>query len=286
MALYLTDQSHWQTVGNYPGDAVIIKATDGTGVVDPSCDQHYQAAQAQGKLLGVYHYADLGDPIAEANFFVQNITGYLGTALLALDVETTANVAWAKQWLDRVYELTKVRPLIYMSASTTHEANWAAVTSDYALWVAGYPAKFNVANPPLPRADGADMPYATGAWAFATIWQYSSSAGTLDRDIFYGTATAWNKFAIGDRNAQPIPPDVNPPAPVSEPTPTPTPEPVPAPPAEPPTAPPVVVPQPAPPVLPNPAPKTGSGPHPAPTPPKGGLLARLLNWLRRVLWKK
>ena len=43
--------------GSLDCDAVICKATEGTGYVNPYCDEHYQSAKAAGKLLGVYHYA-------------------------------------------------------------------------------------------------------------------------------------------------------------------------------------------------------------------------------------
>lgn len=228
MALYGIDVSTYQEVGVQGQDFTIIRATFGcpdpgesaSQYVDPKCDGHYQLAKQQGKLRGVYHYAypQYNSALDEANFFVDNIQGYINDAILVLDWEgpDTGNVAWAKAWLDQVYARTGVRPLIYMSASVTVANDWSSVAADYALWCAGYPAAFNVSNPPPPAPDGSEMPYATGAFPFATIWQYSSSAGTLDRDIAYMSADAWNKFATGDRN-------------VPAPTPTPTPQPAPAP---------------------------------------------------------
>lgn len=251
MALYGTDQSHYQAVGNYPGDFVILKATEGTTIVDPKCDQHYQSAKSQGKLLGIYHYADFGDPATEANYFVDNCTGYIGSSILALDVETTANVSWALAWLNQVYARTQVRAFVYMSASTCKAADWTPVyKAGYALWAAGYPTKFNVANPPTPLTSGSDMPYNTGAWPFATIWQYSSSAGTLDRDIFYGSATAWDKFAEGDRDVTPTPPPTAPTVPDT-----------------PPTSPTQESPTPAEPTVPTPAPSVPQGPESPPGAP-------------------
>ena len=54
-----------------------------------------------GKLLGVYHFArpDLGNsPEAEAEFFVNNIKGYLNEAIIALDWESANkwDTGWAK----------------------------------------------------------------------------------------------------------------------------------------------------------------------------------------------
>lgn len=200
MALYGCDVSSWQALGAGDGfDAVIAKATEGVGYVDPMCDAHYQRAKSQGKRRGVYHFArpDLNPngAIEEADYFVDNCKGYVKDGILVLDWECAVwNVSWAKTWLDRVQSRTGVKPLIYMSASVVNGYNWSSVANaGYGLWIAGYPNKYNVPNPPKPAAD--ELPYAIGAWPFAAMWQYSSSAGSLDRDIFYGDVNAWNAYA-------------------------------------------------------------------------------------------
>lgn len=194
------DISQWQNVGisDQAADFVIIKATEGDGYTDPRCDAHYQDAKAKGKLLGVYHFArpDLGNSgRAEAEYFVREIQGYIGEAILVLDWEVQQwRVDWAKEFLDRVHELTGVKPLIYMSASPVNAYDWSSVANaDYGLWIAGYPAKYNVPNPPEP-AEG-EMPFGTGAWGFWAIWQYTSSAGTLDRDVANMDRDAWMAYA-------------------------------------------------------------------------------------------
>lgn len=204
MALYGYDVSSWQSVGT--GDSaqnfLIPKATEGVGYVDKSCDKHYQRAKQQGKLLGFYHFArpDLNKGTdgakREANFFYTNCKNYFKEGIPVLDWEqpgTTGQVSWAKAWLDEVYRLSGVRPLIYMSASVVNGNNWSSVSGYYGLWIAGYPNKYNVKNPPTPTVK--DMPYKIGSWKFWAIWQYSSSAGTLDRDIANMDATGWKKYA-------------------------------------------------------------------------------------------
>ena len=204
MALYGYDISSYQSVGT--GDSaknfLIMKATEGTGYVDKSCDKHYQRAKSQGKLLGVYHFArpDLNKGTdgakKEAQYFYNNCKNYFKEAIVVLDWEqpgTTGQVSWAKAWLDEVYRLSGVRPLIYMSASVVNGNNWSSISGYYGLWIAGYPNKYNVKNPPTPSVN--DMPYKIGSWKFWVIWQYSSSAGTLDRDIANIDATGWKKYA-------------------------------------------------------------------------------------------
>ena len=210
MALYGYDISKWQSVGRGDSakDFVICKATEGVGYVDPNCDKHYQRAKGQGKLLGVYHFArpDKNSAEAEAEFFVKNIRGYLHEAILVLDWEQagqTGKTGWAKAWLEKVYELTGVRPLIYTSASVVNGNNWSAISNDYGLWIAGYPNKYNVKNPPTPTV--ADMPYKIGSWKFWAIWQYSSSAGDLDLDIANMDREGWLKYAQATGTPAPKP---------------------------------------------------------------------------------
>ena len=204
MALCGYDISKWQSVGTGDSakDFLIIKATEGTGYVDPSCDKHYQRAKSKGKILGVYHFArpDLNKNTAgakaEAAYFVNNCKGYIKQAILVLDWEqpgTTGQVSWAKAWLDEVYRLTGVRPLIYMSASVVNGNNWSSISGNYGLWIAGYPNAYNVKNPPTPTTGA--MPYKIGSWKFWAIWQYSSSAGTLDRNIANMDANGWKAYA-------------------------------------------------------------------------------------------
>lgn len=278
MSLHGVDISEFQQVGTQGQDFTIIRATYGTGYVDSNCDGHYQLAKEQGKLRGVYHYAypQYNGAVDEANWFVDNIKGYIGDCILVLDWEegNKADVNWAKTFLDQVYNRTGVRALIYMSASVTGLADWSPVSQNYALWVAGYPNNFNVPNPPTPADDGSDMTYSTGAFPYATMWQYSSSAGTLDRDIAYMTHEAWGKFAIPvhtqpsptpapEPAPAPAPPAPIPPEPTPPPVPTPAPEPVPVPPT------------------PEPVPPT---PTPEPTPPpviphKPGFLSALFKFI-------
>ena len=211
------DLSHWQSTFNNFNDIdfAIIKATEGVGYVDPACDTLYQRAKNAGKLLGVYHYArpDLGNnAIAEADWFVDNIKGYLNEAILVLDWEEgyLGNIAWARAFLDRVKERTGIKGLIYMSASPMRNYDWSSVANaDYGLWVANYGT--NNGQPQEYVFNTYPLKY----WSFYALWQYTSKGrvsgynGDLDMNIFSGDAEAWRKYA----NAS------------STPTPSPTPEP-------------------------------------------------------------
>lgn len=197
------DISHWQsTFNNFDGiDFAIIKATEGVGYVDPACDTLYQRAKKAGKLLGVYHYArpDTGNSaIAEADWFVDNIKGYLNEAILVLDWEEgdLGNTRWAKAFLDRVKERTGIKALIYMSASPMNRYDWSSVAkADYGLWVANYGT-----NNGQPQESVFNR-YPVKYWNFYAIWQYTSRGRTggynadVDMDLFNGDAEAWRKYA-------------------------------------------------------------------------------------------
>ena len=60
MALNGLDISNWQAgtdLSSIDFDFVIIKATQGTGYVDRSCDVFFQQALAMGKCIGFYHHS-------------------------------------------------------------------------------------------------------------------------------------------------------------------------------------------------------------------------------------
>lgn len=175
-------------------DAVICKATEGTGYVNPFCDEHYQSAKAAGKLLGVYHYASGGNPEAEAEFFINNIQGYLHEAILVLDWESGDNAAWGdSSWVARfcahVVALTGINPMIYVQRSA---ANQCVGLGDYGIWLAEYPDY-------APRGwDAYYPPNYSGDYAmhqFTSSGAISGWNGPLDLSLFFGDTNAWLAYA-------------------------------------------------------------------------------------------
>ncbi|KGO25922.1 hypothetical protein Q757_08160 [Oenococcus alcoholitolerans] len=121
MVLNGIDVSSFQTGINLsavPSDFVFIKATEGVGYVSPACNAQTASAQKVGKKVGWYHFANVGNAVQQADYFVNNISNYVHHGILMLDWEANAvyqGVGWAKAWLDHVYQRTGVRPIIYMS---------------------------------------------------------------------------------------------------------------------------------------------------------------------------
>ena len=104
-------------------DFLIVKMTQGTWYVNPYADIQYSKAKAVGKLLGAYHYAEGGNAVKEAQFFVKKLGSRVGECILALDHEgksnkvfnTTAEVKWVKDFANEVHRLTGVWVFLYMS---------------------------------------------------------------------------------------------------------------------------------------------------------------------------
>lgn len=192
-----------------PCDFVICKATEGYSIVHDCCDPWIQDCKRLGKLWGFYHFLAGLDPVKEADFFVDSCLNYFGEGIPVLDYEMYGRIgtAGAKKFLDRVYERTKVRCVVYMSRSVCTEEDWSAIAPNHALWVAQY-----ASNKPTGYQSDPWFPSGSiGAFKFVTMHQYTSTGrlsgynGNLDLDIAYLDRDGWNAIARGDRGAAPKP---------------------------------------------------------------------------------
>ena len=190
--------------GSLDCDAVICKATEGTGYVNPYCDEHYQSAKAAGKLLGVYHYASGGNPEAEAEFFINNVQGYLHEAILVLDWESGDNAAWGESsWVARfcahIVALTGINPMIYVQRSA---ANQCVGLGDYGIWLAEYP------DYALRGWNDYVEPNYSGDYAmhqFTSSGNISGWGDVLDLSLFFGDENSWRAYAGTTGQAVPAP---------------------------------------------------------------------------------
>lgn len=188
-------------------DFAIVKGTQGTWYVNPYADIQYSGAKVAGKLLGMYHYAEGKDPIAEAQYFVRKVGGRVGECILALDWEghdnskfnSDAEVAWVLKFAMEVYRLTKVHIILYMSKSVTRRRNWTEVAKDVRLWCAQYANQDHTDYKSNPWTDNGGF----GAWKSDTIRQYSSKGRVtgygkdLDINRAYMSKAEWLAAAAG-----------------------------------------------------------------------------------------
>ena len=182
-------------------DFVFVKATEGSGYIDPLFRQHADEVLACGKLLGLYHFTwnSVNSVEEEVSTFVEAVRPYIGKAVFYLDWEDPEgwhDVAWAHEWLRQVYELTGIRPLIYMSAYVAKEFAWEPAAKDHWLWAAGYPGGYPdyLAKPDCPYA-----PFPHDWWVIA--WQYNNEGRVpgydtdVDLNVFYRDAAKWRSLA-------------------------------------------------------------------------------------------
>ena len=138
----------------------------------------------------MYHYAGGGNPVSEAQYFINNIQNYVGQGMLIIDWEGYQNSAWGntnwvRQFVDEVHRLTGVWCVIYVQESALNQV--ANCAKDCAVWVAKY-ASMNWNSWTVP-----DMNVSSGAFGSIAGWQYTG--GDMDRSIWYLDTNAWDKFA-------------------------------------------------------------------------------------------
>jgi len=208
---------HGIDVSKIDADFVIVKVSGGAGsskYINPKWKENANKVLKAGKLLGLYHYAcEYGKypgGKAEAEFFLQQIQGFEGKAILCLDWENqaeTRNISYAKAFLDTVAAMTGSTPLFYARAGYINEVDCSSIKK-YPLWMASYLYRYEngsgYVKDPVNTWD-------TGAWSKMTIYQYSSTreiggyAYNLDIDKFYGTKEDWNKLAGSSVQPEPEP---------------------------------------------------------------------------------
>ena len=190
-----------------PCDFVIIKATQGTGYVNPDCDRAYQQAKRAGKLRGTYHYVGGGNAVAEADYYANNIKGYLKDGLLAIDWEAEQNSAWGneaylEQLVRRVIERTGVKPLIYSMASRYAQVAAVAKKLDCGLWIAEYADMNPTGYQAHPWREGA---YGCAIRQYASTGRLNGWGGNLDLNIAYMTRGQWAKYVNPGGKPAPAP---------------------------------------------------------------------------------
>lgn len=200
------DISNWQSGMDLSAvdiDFCICKATEGLGYVDPTCDNFIQQCINKNILWGFYHFARENNPEDEAQFFYDNCSNYFNHGIPVLDYETDNydNVKWCERFINKLYELSGVWCIIYLSASQCAQFNGSWIPEKCGLWVAGYPyVMTNWTND--------EMPYNVYPFSVVAMWQFTSSLiihgfwEKLDGNIAYMDKEAWMKYANSTDNQQ------------------------------------------------------------------------------------
>jgi len=148
---------------------VIAKATQGTSWTDPYYYQNQRGCRTNGILFGSYHFANGANAVKEADHFLETVGAMQEGELLVLDWEINHPdpAGWCRIFLDRCFEKTGVRPLLYTNEARVKSIDWSLIVAgNYGLWVARYYLNTGY-KPPL-------VSPSSGRWPFWAIWQYTS----------------------------------------------------------------------------------------------------------------
>ena len=171
---------------------VIVKATEGIGFVDKSCNGFVQEAIRLDIPFGFYHFARRNDSRAEARFFNEQTRGYDKKGIPVLDLEANQSAEFVRNFMDEYHDLTGVWPWLYTSAYNLRNVYSDFVASNCGLWVAGYPRRMT------DFPDDPGCPYNVSGWELAA-WQFTDCLDmggmSVDANVFYGDREAWRKYA-------------------------------------------------------------------------------------------
>lgn len=189
----------WQSVKASGQDFAFVKATEGTGYINPHFTADSFKAQEAGVTPGSYHFARPGNrnPRAEADYYAATLaTGPQPSLPPVLDLEDSGGLDpvslqnWVREWIDQIKVRTGRDPIIYTFYNFwINNMGNTTEFSNYPLWLAYY-------SDSLP----ATLP---GGWSSVTFWQKSDAGqvngiqGAVDMNEYYGTDAQLKALAAG-----------------------------------------------------------------------------------------
>lgn len=189
MSHHNTQEQFLEYIRDIDTEFFILKATEGKTYQDAKFHSRAMRVQAEGKLLGAYHYARPENNLAkeDAKNFLNQVKRYKGQILLALDWEgncwkKSEYTEWAAEWLSIVTNEMEQMPVVYTSqAYATHNNLDDLADIGYRLWVARWGFSPDIGE--------------LGKWGEPLLWQHTNTP--LDRDTFYGDVEAWSDYCRG-----------------------------------------------------------------------------------------
>lgn len=226
---YGTDVSSHQGLISYKAngfDFALVKATEGTGYINPYLTAQTVQADKEKVLQGAYHYYRTGahgTPEQQAQFFINSVgTKYAKdpNTVLMLDIESNPGIDnniftgnEPKRFLDEVYRLTKKRTLVYMNLAYATgnggQFNWSDI-SDYPLMLAVFPSMNNTV---FYKEWTEQQINKVRCFKHVPIVQFGDGGG-FDRDYLYGSKEnlldLLNRDVRGSKKpSKPVKPQVN-----------------------------------------------------------------------------
>ena len=192
MSDIVVDLSHWEAQVDFVQAktagiaAVILKATQGTGFLDPTFASRAVAAHAAGLLLGAYHFFDTSDPTAQAGYFLATVARTGIPMLMALDFEPSAT-----------NQMMENEAGVFLSTVKTRVGSWPVLYTG--RWDVA-PAQRNFQQCALWLAEYGSDPVCPPGWSEWKLWQHNDGQigsgvvpvpgiGRCDRNRFAGTVS-------------------------------------------------------------------------------------------------
>ncbi len=188
-----------------PHDFALVLATYGTTFVDHSCNSFVSTLKAENKPWGVYHYCTGSE--GEADYFINNIRGYIHEGILALDWESGGNKQWGNtdylaSLIRRVKALSGVNPVIYTPASAYNSVAPVARSLNCGMWVADY-ASMNPTG--YQNTPWHENEYGMILFQYSSNGRLSGYARALDLDKAYIDVQQWKEYAMVTESPAPAP---------------------------------------------------------------------------------
>ena len=188
----------WDVLSSEDIDFAFIKATEGSGFVDPQFSYNFENAIKTDLRIGAYHFFSFeSSGETQADNFIKNVypienmlppvvdVEFYGKYLSAPPTDVETIKAELRKMIIRLEDNYKITPIIYV----TEEAYDLFLKNDfkeYPIWIRNVLTKPKI-------SDGRD-------WTF---WQYTNRErlrgykGTekyIDMNVFYGTADEFNEL--------------------------------------------------------------------------------------------
>jgi lysozyme len=164
----------WSKVKKAGVAGVILKATQGTGYVNPDFEEDLKGCNDAKLPVMAYHFAMFEDVAAEVAAFEK----VAGARARVLDIETSTNLAWSNTFLKALqdkYQFAHDETMLYGSKSSIPRKGLISL-----LWVADYGVK------------SVGVPCAM--WQFTENGKVAGIANEVDQSYWMGTSAQFDAF--------------------------------------------------------------------------------------------
>lgn len=189
------DLSHWQSSVDFAKlkangtQGVILKATQGTGSLDPTFTSRYLQAKQEGLLVSTYHYLTSSSAVAQMEYYLSVVKPSKGDRMCIDYEDDDLTIKMLEDAAEHLLTAADVEVTVY-GANGKLGADLGGKKNNYladntSLWVASYTS---AASPTVTNLKA--------TWPVWSLWQYSQSGtaigvtGPIDSNRWNGDAAA------------------------------------------------------------------------------------------------